>query len=557
MFSTLGLFQSLQCPQKTDCKRPRCIFSHRTDLPPPPSLNIPVDEPKPAPSVSNSAPTSAGTSNVLHTSQSSTASTSRVVPAKRSFEFSAQPSPSSSNGIREPARQRQKIGTSQKPVALPSVSHTSTGAPILRVNAAQSQVALPVRQAMVKSLYDHFLVLYEAILPTNPTLASEHALRQEEEVYKKANKLTYRNAVISSIASLKRRPTPTSISHPSVGTEEDIASRAESRKKLDALRLTRHVLAPLVLSLDDMQKWGYITDIPDGIGGDAPHAEGKVMPCERCAQAYMVKRHPEENECTFHWGKPFSKSINGERLRLYSCCSKSTNEDGCSRGFHVFYEKKPEDLHARHAFSFTRSPNGGASEGDAVSPSKPANTTLDVVSLDCEMIYTTGGMRVARVSVVDGSGTEIFDELVRMDEGVEVIDYNTRFSGVTLEEHSEASLSLSSIRKLLDNFIDSDTVIIGHALDNDLKTLRMIHHRCVDTAILFPHRAGPPYRQSLRNLAKEHLGLAIQTGGGTVGHSSVEDSIATLDLVRWYVLNKPKPRVAEKPPAPVVDLTNP
>lgn len=30
----------------------------------------------------------------------------------------------------------------------------------------------------------------------------------------------------------------------------------------------------------------------------------------------------------------------------------------------------------------------------------------------------------------------------------------------------------------------------------------------------------------------------IQTGGGSSGHSSVEDSVATLDLVRWFVLNK-------------------
>jgi RNA exonuclease 1 len=45
----------------------------------------------------------------------------------------------------------------------------------------------------------------------------------------------------------------------------------------------------------------------------------------------------------------------------------------------------------------------------------------DVVALDCEMIYTTGGMRVARVSVVDGSGKEIFDQLVRLDDDVHVM----------------------------------------------------------------------------------------------------------------------------------------
>ncbi len=63
-----------------------------------------------------------------------------------------------------------------------------------------------------------------------------------------------------------------------------------------------------------------------------------------------------------------------------------------------------------------------------------------------------------------------------------------------------ALLPLSSIRKSLDSFINSDTIVIGHALENDLKTLRMVHHRCVDTAVMFPHRAGPPYRHALRNL---------------------------------------------------------
>lgn len=135
------------------------------------------------------------------------------------------------------------------------------------------------------------------------------------------------------------------------------------------------------------------------------------------------------------------------------------------------------------------------------------------------MIYTTGGMRVARVSVVDSTGKEIFDEFVRMDDGVEVMfvnfsltldinspsicsDFNTRFSGVTEELYATAVLPLASIRQSLDAYINSNTIIIGHALENDLKTLRMIHHRCVDTAIMpsFRHRGGPPYRPALRNL---------------------------------------------------------
>lgn len=51
---------------------------------------------------------------------------------------------------------------------------------------------------MLKALYEHFKVLYQDILDRNPTLASEHALRQEDEVYQKVSKLTYRNVRISS-----------------------------------------------------------------------------------------------------------------------------------------------------------------------------------------------------------------------------------------------------------------------------------------------------------------------------------------------------------------------
>ena len=50
---------------------------------------------------------------------------------------------------------------------------------------------------MLKSLYDHFVVLYDAILPQNPSLASEHALRQEQEIYERTTKPTYRNVIIS------------------------------------------------------------------------------------------------------------------------------------------------------------------------------------------------------------------------------------------------------------------------------------------------------------------------------------------------------------------------
>lgn len=99
----------------------------------------------------------------------------------------------------------------------------------------------------------------------------------------------------------------------------------------------------------------------------------------------------------------------GEKTRLYNCCSRPVADgEGCTHGPHVFYETKAEDLHARYPFSYLESKTA-------------TSTALDVAAIDCEMVYTTGGMRVARVSVVDGSGAEVFDQLVRMDPGVEVM----------------------------------------------------------------------------------------------------------------------------------------
>lgn len=45
----------------------------------------------------------------------------------------------------------------------------------------------------------------------------------------------------------------------------------------------------------------------------------------------------------------------------------------------------------------------------------------------------------------------------------------------------------------------------------------------------------------MRDRVSDKLQRMIQTGGEGAGHSSVEDAAATLDLVRWWIVNeKPK-----------------
>ena len=94
-----------------------------------------------------------------------------------------------------------------------------------------------------------------------------------------------------------------------------------------------------------------------------------------------------------------------EKKRVFSCCTLDKNSQGCSKGPHVFYEKEYADLHSRFPFiQFLDSEEG-----------------VDAVALDCEMIYTTAGMRLAHVSVIDILGNVILDEQVRLEENVRVM----------------------------------------------------------------------------------------------------------------------------------------
>lgn len=101
-----------------------------------------------------------------------------------------------------------------------------------------------------------------------------------------------------------------------MGTEGDLAKRAEERKKLNALRLTAGQLESYVMSLDQMRKWGYIVDIPESDGGSRPSEEDSVKTCERCSIGFKVKRREEASmvECVYHWGKAFSAKANGKYI---------------------------------------------------------------------------------------------------------------------------------------------------------------------------------------------------------------------------------------------------
>lgn len=173
----------------------------------------------------------------------------------------------------------------------------------------------------------------------------------------------------------------------------------------------------------------------------------------------------------------------------------------------------------------------GAGEDDS---SKIPN----IVAIDCEMVETVGGVELARVSVVDENSTVLYDTYVQPSH--KVLDYRTEFSGITPEVLEGVETTLVDVQyNLLTRFISQETLLIGHSLENDLKTLRLIHRfGCIDTSILYPHAKGFPYRNKLKYLSNEYLKSKIQQNQAK-GHDSVEDAVCAMKLVLLKVENGP------------------
>lgn len=663
MFSPLGLFKGIPCPQGQNCNLLTCIFSHdavttgvsqqdahttsdhnRTKV-----TGITTTEARPSKRIKlETNPEDRGSSTkTISTTESDTASSIQSIPqlqkdkkegaanatlqeptSARSPMRHGQPSPAptttkkispppTTRGVKQkqgensnsnssspsggglPPRNAPKESLNPRMLAKAPASHAVRTSILTKLHAAMSGQNEKLAREVSSSKGDpekekeRFLVLSPNELVTMALDEEEKAAKEDANVY--GNVIKYRIVKVSRMSTgewvgeVKKhlhsryyKDIPTVDARRQEGQEGE-----EKKKKPFSTGLSRAeelaIAEKLVTPLNGLEQFGYVTKAPSQEEIETAQkgvAESRGWEkCDRCAGRFQVFPGRREDgsltsggQCTYHPARVMYPSkkrtdhVTGSGSPFFPCCNETLGTSiGCTKSpSHVFKVTETKRLASILQFEHTP-PQQQQQKQQEKQP----------LSIDCEMGYTTLGMELIRLTAVSWpEGKEVLDVLVKPIG--EVLDLNSRWSGV-LPEHYASALpygtaaasedretnqatsqppppsppqnhtlqvvdSPSTARSLLFQHITPDTPLIGHAIDNDLNTCRIIHPTVIDTVLLYPHPKGLPLRTGLKALCLRFLEREIQTGGGAHGHDSKEDAIATGDLVRakavetWKVL---------------------
>ncbi|KAG9194463.1 RNA exonuclease 4 [Alternaria panax] len=159
------------------------------------------------------------------------------------------------------------------------------------------------------------------------------------------------------------------------------------------------------------------------------------------------------------------------------------------------------------------------------------------VALDCEMVGVgpepNRDSALARVSLVNFHGHQVYDSYVQVPRQLEITDYRTHVSGIEPRHlRKDVARPFEEVRNDL-KILLTGRILVGHAVKNDLDVLILKHDKRFirDTSKFSKFRelaVIPGRTPGLKLLAEKLLGVEIQVGA----HSSVEDARATMALFR-------------------------
>ncbi len=61
------------------------------------------------------------------------------------------------------------------------------------------------------------------------------------------------------------------------------------------------------------------------------------------------------------------------------------------------------------------------------------------------------------------------------------------FAGISPAMMQGVTTTLAQIQQRVLQYVGPETFLVGHSLENDLRVLKLVHLKCLDTAILYPH----------------------------------------------------------------------
>ena len=86
-------------------------------------------------------------------------------------------------------------------------------------------------------------------------------------------------------------------------------------------------------------------------------------------------------------------------------------------------------------------------------------------------MYTTAGIELARVTVINSELKTAYESFVRPEH--RIVDYNTRFSGVTRQQMHGVKTTLRDVQAVLLSMFSDQTILIGHSLESDFVALKV------------------------------------------------------------------------------------
>lgn len=456
---------------------------------------------------------------------------------------------------------------------------------LIRLNSEVAKDASVAEKALVLSdqeLITRALDIEEGAA-TTPVIYS-NIVKNKILLYKRMSAKTWVEERQKEVAAEKAKAKPSST---------PLKKNAESPKPIETgLTLEQELLVMKRLQshISSLTHAGFVTSPPTAADIASANkgieaAKGWEI-CDRCRSRFQVFPERRESDgalasggaCTYHPGKPYfpprgpNEPPNSKREKKYRCCNESVGDSaGCTKG-------------ENHVFKISEAKRMAAVLDFACTPEVDNEEEMRPVCVDGEMGYTTYGLELIRLTATRWpDGKSLFDVLVK-PVGL-ILDLNSRYSGVWPRDFATALPyeykpspegtppppdeapppkpkeaapvsklrmveSPAKARELLFKYLSPSTPLIGHGLENDLNAMRVIHPTIVDTSLLFPHRAGLPFRNGLKSLMSSLLGREIQihgglgesgaggegeSGGAKGGHDSKEDANAAGELVRHAI----------------------